>query len=1188
MSENRARQGQGGGKLPKDPAFLDRFKEFGPTSFAVDHRTSVVVLLVIIVVLGLYSYVTTPQESFPEIEIPTLVVNTLYPGVAPADVESLVTRPLEEDLSTISDIKVMTSTSVEGYSSIVIEFETTVNLDEALASVREKVDLAEPDLPPEAEEPMIVEINFSEVPVIQVNLAGAYSLVRLKEVGEDLQDRLEQIPAVLRVDLRGGLEREVAVNVDLSRLQYYNVSISDVIEAIASENVNIPGGAIDVGSSNYLVRVDGEFRDPALIGDVVVALVDGRPVYVRDVASVDFGFADRTSFARLDGLPVVTLDVIKRSGENVIETTAAVRAVVAGAAATFPPSTRVEYTSDISEDISMMVSSLENNIISGLILIVGVLLFFLGLGTSVFVAISIPTSMFLSFILIKAFGMTMNMVVLFSLILALGMLVDNAIVVVENIYRYMEEGWGRKWAAKKAAAEVAWPVIGSTATTLAAFTPLMFWPGIVGEFMGFLPRTLIITLASSLFVALTIVPTLCSMYMNLEDKPRRALPPAARWTILAGLALVLLATLVANPLTAVLFVATGAGLWWFWRTVLARLARRFQFEWEPRLVQRYERGVRWALDRRYRVAGGAFVGLLATFVAFSLSGTPVEFFPESIPPRQVFVDVKLPAGSKVEASDGIVRRIERELQDVPGRTDWKSSVAMAGGGGAGGASEMMGGGPGGPESGRVALTFVSFQDREYDSFETLGWLQERIGADVAGAVVSSEQLQEGPPTGAPVTIEIVGEDPAQLKRLSDRVLEVLEDSPVYEKLVGLESDLDEARQELAVRVDRERAALYDLSTSEVGSAIRGAIQGVEAAKYRTGEDEYDVIVRLAPEYRGELERLRDLTVMSEGRQIPLSSVASWEVQEGYGSIRRKDQDRMATLTSDVASGLNESQVLGDVRQTLSSFVADELPPGYSLNYAGQNQEQETEQEFLSAAFMTAVMLITLILVSLFNSVVKPLIIMTSVIMSTIGVLLGLMVFRMPFVIIMTGIGIISLAGVVVNNAIVLIDYIDLLRERDGLNRREALVRGGMTRFRPVILTATTTALGLVPLAVGLNLDFFGLFGSLSPELFWGGEQAAWWGSMCVAVIAGILFATFLTLVLVPVMYAIVDDMSAWLRRTYAPAEPDEGSGRARGPLPEEELPTWGAGQRPAAEPEAAAVVARGSLGSVEGLRPATE
>ena len=404
MSDTTGGQGKGREPVRLDRAFLDRFKEFGPTSFAVNHSTSMIVLLILIAVMGIYSYMTMPQESFPEIEMPMVVVNTMYPGVAPADMESLVTRPLEEDLSTISDIKLMTSTSVEGYSSIMIEFETTVNLDEALAKVREKVDLAKSELPPEAKEPTIIEFNFSEVPVIQVNLAGDYRLVRLKEVGEDLQDRLEQIPSVLRVDLRGGLEREVAVEVDLAKLKYYNVAIGDVIEAIAEENVNIPGGAIDVGSSKYLVRVDGEFEDPALIEDVVVALVDGRPVYVRDIATVDFGFAERTSYARLDGSSVVTLDVIKRTGENIIETTDAVRAAVAESMSVFPPSTRVEFTSDMSEDIAMMISSLENNIISGLILIVGVLLFFLGLRTSVFVAISIPSSMFLSFILIKASG----------------------------------------------------------------------------------------------------------------------------------------------------------------------------------------------------------------------------------------------------------------------------------------------------------------------------------------------------------------------------------------------------------------------------------------------------------------------------------------------------------------------------------------------------------------------------------------------------------------------------------------------------------------------------------------------------------------------------------------------------------------------------------------------------------------
>ena len=1189
MSETNGNSGPGPIPVRTDKAFLDRFKEFGLTSFAVDHRTSVVVLLVIIAVLGMYSYATTPQESFPEIEIPMVVVNTMYPGVAPADMESLVTRPLEEDLSTISDIRNLTSTSVEGYSSVLIEFESSVNLDEALASVREKVDLAKPELPTEAEEPTIVEFNFSEVPVLQVNLAGDYGLVRLKEIGEQIQDRLEQLPEVLRVDLRGGLEREVAVDVDLAKLKYYNVAISDVIEAIANENVNIPGGSIDVGQTKYLVRVDGEFDDPALIGDVVVTTVEGRAVYVRDFATVDFGFADRSSYARLDQSPVVTLDVIKRSGQNIIETTAKVREVVAGMEADFPPSTRIEFTSDMSEDIAMMVSSLENNIVSGLILIVGVLLFFLGLSNSIFVAVSIPASMFLSFIIIKASGMTMNMIVLFSLILALGMLVDNAIVVVENIYRYMEQGWDRTWAAKKATAEVALPVIGSTATTLAAFTPMVFWPGMVGEFMSILPVTLIITLTSSLVVALTIIPTLCAMFMKLDNEPRKALSPAARWTMIGGVAFVLLLTLTRNPLTAVLFVATGAGCWGLWKAVLANLSHRFQFEWEPRIVQRYERVIRWALDHRRTVVGGAFAGLVVSFALFVVFSAGIEFFPESIPPKQVFVDVELPVGTRVEETDAIVQRIEQELLAVPGKPDWRSSVAMVGSGGSGGASDMMGaGGPGGPEAGRVAITFVSYQNREFDAFETLAWMQQRIGSDVAGATVTAEKLADGPPTGLPVTIEITGEDPVRLKQLSDRVLEILRDASVYPKLVALESDLNSARPELSVHVDREKAALYDLSTADVGRAIRGAIQGIEAAKYRTGEDEYDVIVRLAAEYREELENLRELTVMAEGTQIPLSSVATWEVGEGYGSIRRKDQQRMATITSDVASGMNDFAILAEVQQTLAPFVADELPPGYGLNYAGQNQDQAEAQEFLTGAFITALMLIGLILVSQFNSVIKPVIIMTSVVMSTAGVLIGLLAFRMPFVVIMTGIGIISLAGVVVNNAIVLIDYIDTLRERDGMGRREALVKAGVTRFRPVILTALTTALGLVPLAVGLNFDFFGLYRELNPELFWGGDQAAWWGSMCISVIAGILFATFLTLVLVPVMYSIVDDAGAWIRRLYMGDEgPGDRTGGPRDEIPDEELPLWEPGLRPAGRGEPV-VIARSPLDAMDGLRPATE
>ncbi len=1129
--------------------FLERFKEFRLTSFAVEHRTSVLVLLFIIAVMGVVSYRATPKESFPEIPVPIIAVNTVYPGVSPADVESQVTRVIEEDLAEISEIEELTSTTVEGYSSIVAEFDPDVDLDEALQKIREKVDLAKADLPEDAEEPTIVEFNFSEVPILQVNLSGEYGLVRLKELAEELQDRLEALPPVLRADLRGGLEREVKVEVDLAKLQYYGLALGDVVDAIRNENVNIPGGSIDVGASKYLVRVDGEFEDPAIIEDLIVSSRNGRAVYVRDVAEVDFGFAERESFARLDGDAVVTLDVVKRSGENIIETAEAVKREIQRMEPLFPPTTRVVITSDQSEQIDDMVSSLENNIVSGLILIVGVLLFFLGAGTSMFVAVSIPSSMFLSFMVLRVMDVSMNMVVLFSLILALGMLVDNAIVVVENIYRFLEEGWDRTLAAKKATGEVAVPVIAATATTLAAFAPLLFWPGEVGKFMGYLPKTLIVTLTSSLFVALVIVPTLCAMFMRLDGEPRPPLRPAARWGLLALAALTFLVIAGRNPLTAILLIGTFAGLWSLHHFVLSGLARRFQDRVLPAVMDVYERQLRWSLNHRLVTLGGTITVFILTAVAFALFSKGVEYFPESMPPSQVIVDVETPVGTRAAVTDSIVQRLEAELAAL--RTpDWESVVAVTGSGGGGGNPMGMGGGPSGPERGRISVAFVDYQDRERDAFEMLAEMQAKVGKDIAGATVTVDKVNEGPPQGAPVNIEIVGEDPDRLKAISDEIIDILEAAPVYPKLVGLASDLDDARPELSVHIDREKAALYDLNTSKVGGAIRGAINGIEAAKYRTGNDEYDIIVRLAEGYRQEIEGLRELTVMAEGGiQVPLVAVADWSIEEGQGTIRRKDQARMATISADVAAGYSNNAVLAEVQQTLVDFVA-ELPPGYTLRYTGQQQEQNEASEFLGGAFLAALMLIAFILISQFNSVVKPVIILTSVIMSTAGVLLGLLIFRMPFGIINTGVGIISLAGIVVNNAIILIDYIDILRERDAMNRREALVLGGKTRLRPVVLTATTTALGLVPLAIGLNFDFFGLYGSLNPDLYWGGEQAAWWGPMAVAIIAGILFATFLTLVLVPVMYSLVDDATEFFKRHFTRPGTEGGGAADETPSPD--------------------------------------
>ncbi|MCY3942940.1 MAG: efflux RND transporter permease subunit, partial [Gemmatimonadetes bacterium] len=680
------------------------FKEFPLTTLAIRNRTSVLVLFAFVTIGGLVSYNAIPKESFPEIEIPSIAVNTFYPGVSPTDVESLVTRKIEEELNTISGLKELTSTSIEGYSSVVAEFETSTNMDEALQKVREKVDLARPELPPDADDPAIYEFNVDDFPMMQVNLAGAYGLVRLKEVGEDLQDRLEAIPAVLRVDLRGGLEREVRVDVDLSRLQYYNVSFDDVLTAIREENVNIPGGSIDVGGVKYLVRVDGEFDDPSLVGDLVVTTVDGRPIYVSDLAEVEFGFAERESYARLSDEPVITLDVVKRSGRNIIETADAVRAEIDAMRPFLPPSTIVSITSDMSADIGDMVSSLQNNIISGLILIVGVLLFVLGLRTSIFVAISIPTSMFLTFVLLRVLGVSMNMVVLFSLILALGMLVDNAIVIVENIYRFVEEGWDRRTAARKATGEVAVPVVAATATTLAAFTPLLFWPGLAGQFMRYLPLTLIVTLSSSLFVALVIVPTLCSFFLDPAGARPRRQGRRRRGPILGILGVGLLLVGLANPLTAVLLAVVGGGLWLLHVRVLERVGAAFMAHTYVRLISWYEGRLSWALDHRPLVLFGSVAAFVGTIVVYGLFARPVEYFPEDVPPRTLVVSVDAPVGTSADVTDGYARRLKADLAGIEGLSDAETVVTTVGAGGGGGG--FMASGPSGPEAGRITVDMV--------------------------------------------------------------------------------------------------------------------------------------------------------------------------------------------------------------------------------------------------------------------------------------------------------------------------------------------------------------------------------------------------------------------------------------------------------------------------------------------------
>lgn len=1103
----------------------DNRKEFWLSTFAINNRISVMVLVALVAIMGIISYLTIPKESFPNITVPNIFVVTLYPGVSPEDMESLVTRKLEDELGNISEIKEMTSTSTEGYSSVVLEFDTGIDIEEALQKVREKVDLAKAELPEDAEEPLVQEVNLSEFPIMQINLSGDYDLEILKDIAEDLQDKIEAIPTVLGVDLTGGLEREVQVDVDLAKLKYYNLSFGDIIGAISAENVTIPGGDISVGTKSFLLRVPGQYQETAPIEDVVLKVNEGKPIYLRDIANVTFGFKERETYSTLDESPVITLGVKKRTGENILETYDRVSAILDDALPTLPPTTTYKITNDQSKDVKNMVSSLENNIISGLILVIGVLLFFLGVRNASFVGISIPLSMFLSFIILSALGITMNMIVLFSLILALGMLVDNAIVVVENIYRYLEDGYDNFESAKKGTGEVAGPIIAGTATTLAAFFPMIFWPGTVGEFMGYLPKTLIITLSSSLFVGLIINPVICALFMTIDGDTNKAqLTKRGKQILYSMLALALLVLVLSSFVTWTMLVVLGVLLWLLNKYVLAPTGKWWQAEGLNVFIGTYENSLVWALNNRLKTVGTAFFVLIMSFVVLGVFNPGTEFFPEDIPPRDVYVQIETPVGSDVEFTRSVVDKVAERVKNIPQANDINTILAVSG---AAISSDPAGGGGNSTHKGTVAINFVDYELREGDIFEAMEYMRNDLNGIIAGAKITVEKPQDGPPTGPPINLEISGPDMTELTRISNDVLSALEADSIFAKMDGLETDLPDSRPEIRVEVDREKAGLYELNTNMIGITVRQAINGVEASKFRDGKEEYEIVVRLAKEYRDDLSTLSDLTVFHEGIQIPLSEVASWEISDGFGGIRHKESERVITVSADVRSGYQSNAVLAEAQQVLAMYL-DGLPPGYNYEWTGQQQEQDESFAFLGRAFLIAVFLIAFILVSQFNSIVKPVIILSSVVMSTAGVFYGLVTFQMAFGL-MAFLGLISLAGVVVNNAIVLIDYVDILRTRDGLDLRSALVQAGKVRFRPVILTAITTTLGLVPLAVGFNFDFITLvnkplefFTHLGEYIYWGGEQAAWWGPMAIAVIVGLLFSTFLTLILVPVLYSVIE------------------------------------------------------------------
>jgi multidrug efflux pump subunit AcrB len=1102
-------------------------KEFKPTSWSIDNRTSIYIVTIIISLAGIFSYINLQKENFPDIVIPTVFVGTIHPGTSPTDMENLVTRPIEKQLKAVSGVKTITSNSLQDFSMITVEFNTDMNVVEAKQLVKDAVDKARTDLPTDLDQdPSVQEVNFSEFPIMYLNVSGNYSLDRLKKYAEDIQDRIEAQPEITRVDMVGALDKEVQVNVDMYKMQASQVTFSDIERAIAMENMTISGGNVAVGEMKRSVRVVGQYVDPNKIGDIVVQSLPGANIKLSEIAEVKEGFEEQESFARLHNAPVITLNVIKRSGENLIEASNNINDIVEEMqGSVLPDDLEITVTGDQSTMTRHTLNDLINTIIIGFVLVTIILMFFMGTTNAIFVGLSVPISMFLAFIIFPTLGFSLNMIVLFAFLLALGIVVDDAIVVIENTHRiFHQSNLGIVKAAKTAAGEVFIPVLAGTLTTVAPFLPLAFWPGIVGKFMFFLPITLIITLLSSLLVAFIINPVFAVSFMKKVDYEQETDPKARRTFVIVTLSALAVAAIgymvgwygTANIIVLiVLLVALN-------KFVFTHLIERFQNNVLPRFMRGYERLLRWMLVGKRPV--GVFVGIIA-LLFFSLFLTAVRppkvvFFPQS-DPNFIYTYIQMPIGTDQVVTDSVTKAVERRIYNVMGESNPDvesviSNVAI----GAGDQNDRSTTAQ--SHKGKVTVAFVEYQDRVGDktSAAYLSEIREAVQG-IPGAEITVEQEQSGPPVGKPISIEISGEDFPQLITLSKNVERFINEQQIA-GIEGLQSDLEDSKPEIIINIDRERANREGISTAQIGSELRTAIFGKEASKFKLDEDEYPIQLRYAEPYRKNIDALLDLRItyrdMNSGqvRQIPLSSVASIEYGTSYGGIKRKDLKRMVTLESNVLAGYNANEVVQQIEQSLENF---QTPEGFEVSMGGQQEEQEETANFLLIALVAAFCIIFLVLVTQFNSVSKPFIILSEVLFSIIGVLLGFSIFGMDASIVMTGVGIVALAGIVVKNGILIVEFTDILLA-EGKELKEAIVEAGKTRLNPVLLTATATILGLVPLALGINLNFYTLFTEFEPNFFMGGNSAAFWGPLAWTIIFGLGFATIVTLLVVPVMYLL--------------------------------------------------------------------
>jgi multidrug efflux pump subunit AcrB len=1125
-------------------------KEFRLSSWAVNNKISVYVIIGIITFIGINSYDTMPKESFPEVKQPIVYINTAYPGNSPLDMENLVCRPIEKEINTISGLKKLTSTNIQDFSIIVAEFELSVKGEKAVLEVKDAIDRAKIDLPNDLPaDPSVMEMDFSEFPVMNVNVSGDYPQNKLKEYAEHLQDEIENLSAISSVDITGLSEEELEVSIDRVKMEALEISLYDVESAIVNENVTMSGGDIkSIEGSNITrrnIRIDGEFKDWRDLENIIIKNEFQNIVYLRDIGSVSFGQKEATSYARLNGNPVVTLDIKKKSGGNLIEAASSIQGIVKKAkAGIFPKDLDVVITNDQSKMTKNMITNLENSIIMGVLLVVGVLVFFLGVRNSLFVGIAIPLSMLMGIAILNFSGTTLNMMVLFSLILALGMLVDNGIVIVENVYRlYSEKGKTKDQASKEGTGEVATAIIASTATTVAAFIPLMFWPSLMGEFFKYLPITLIIVLSSSLFVALVVNPVLTSDLIKTGNSERS---PKRKFWIKNGILF----------LISIILYLGSAGVWGglFLAAVIIPILNRygltpggnwFMQKMMPRIENRYAQFIKYALTgwKPILFMIGMIVVFIVSIMTFALNPPPIVFFPDN-QPNYVNVFIETPLGTDIETTNDISKELEYRITKAVQKdsiiieailTQVGEKTADPNGG-----TPSMGSSP---NKARITVSFFEYEKRVFLSDVNTSNIMSNIKdatKDFPKAQITVGKDNMGPPVGKPINVEVKGENYLTLIEEVEKIKKKMEDANL-KGVDQLKTDLELGKPMLEISINQEASRRFGLSTMQIAGTIRTALLGKEISKYKQGEDDYKIKLRFKDEYRYNLNNLLNTRITfrnpANGKisQVPISAVATVNYNSTYGSIKRKDMDRVISIYSEVEEGANANELVAQYKDLLADH---EIREGYEFKFTGEQEEQAESMAFLGGAMLIAVFLIFLIIVSQFNSIAGPFIILLSVVMSTVGVFLAFSITQTTFSAMMSGIGIISLAGIVVNNAIVLIDYTNLLRRRKkaakGMEQKEVLsineikdtiIESGRTRLRPVLLTAITTVLGLFPLAIGLNINFVGLLSQGNAELYWGGQNADFWGPMAWAVIYGLIFSTFLTLVIVPVMYYLMDRLT---------------------------------------------------------------